>query len=300
MESVLKEIAEITGSENVSLNEPMKKHTTFVIGGEADIFITPESTDALKRVLGLLESKNIPVFVMGNGSNILVGDKGIRGAVVCLSKLCGIEVCGTSIKAEAGIMLSKLAGTATENSLSGLEFASGIPGTLGGAIYMNAGAYGGEMKDVISKVCYLENGEVKEISGAECDFSYRYSIFAGSDKVILGCTVELKNGDKTKIKAEIDELNKRRFEKQPLNKPSAGSTFKRPEGYFAGKLIQDANLQGFSIGGAEVSTKHAGFVINKGGATAKDVLDLINHIKKEVFENFGVELEAEVKLVGEF
>lgn len=300
-EAVVLLIMEIVGAPNVVVREPMKKHTTFMIGGPADLFITPQTIQQLETVIKLLKQMKIPYFVMGNGSNLLVGDQGIRGAVIQLTGLKNCEICGNRVTAEAGILLSKLANTAMKNALSGLEFAAGIPGTLGGALYMNAGAYGGEMKDVVADVTYLDaQGLVQTIPGASCEFGYRCSRFQAAGEIILGCTLQLKDGDMAAIQRETEELNRRRAEKQPLNKPSAGSTFKRPEGHFAGKLIQDAALQGTRIGGAEVSEKHAGFIVNQGGATAADVRQLIAHVQKTVLDQFGVALEPEVKFIGEF
>ena len=267
------------------------------------ILIEPQDTQRLAAVLKLIKRFNIPYFVMGNGSNLLVGDKGIRGAVIKIGN--GMSECdtdGTQITAQSGIKLSRLANTALKNGLCGLEFASGIPGTLGGAVFMNAGAYGGEMKDVISHVKYVSSKdcEIHTLTVQECSFGYRKSAFSDGDKIVTEAVLNLENGDMDEIKARMAELSAKRAEKQPIDKPSAGSTFKRPEGYFAGTLIQDAGLKGLSIGGAEVSQKHAGFVINKGGATAADVRALIEEVQNRVMIKFGVHLEPEVKFVGEF
>ncbi len=296
-------VADLMSKTNVLVNEPMKRHTTFKIGGEADIFIEPSTKEEIIETLRILKQNNIPCFILGNGSNILVSDKGIRGAVIKISKLMeDYSVCDNIITAGAGIKLSRLSNIALNNSLTGIEFAGGIPGTLGGALFMNAGAYGGEMKNVVKTVTYIdtETFEIKTISGEECKFGYRTSIFEEGNKIITDATIELSYGNPEQIKATMTELSAKRCEKQPLEKASAGSTFKRPEGYFAGALIQQSNLMGYQIGGAMVSTKHAGFVINENNATAKDVLDLIEHIKAEVFKNFEVMLEPEVRLVGEF
>ncbi len=297
-----KKFEEILGAENVFENEPMCNHTTFKIGGKADWFLTPQNRDGLLRILAAIKAAGMPCFILGNGSNLLVGDKGIRGAVVCLSKnMNSIRVEGERIYAESGAILSRVSHTALAEGLKGTEFASGIPGTIGGAVYMNAGAYEHEMKEIIESVDYIDScGNVKKASCEECDFGYRKSVFAKKDYIILGCTLKLEKGNSEEIKAQINDYTKRRVSKQPLEKPSAGSTFKRPVGYFAGGLIEQAGLKGYSIGGAQVSEKHAGFVINTGGATAKDVLELIEYIKKTVDEKFGVMLEPEIKMIGEF
>ncbi|MBE7015472.1 MAG: UDP-N-acetylmuramate dehydrogenase [Ruminococcaceae bacterium] len=283
---------------NIVYNELMKNHTSFKIGGPCDEFAQVTSEEEVAELIEYAKSKGIPYTVMGNGSNLLVSDKGIRGLVIKLAKgFEKAEVSGNSIICQSGILLSKLSNFALKNNLSGLEFASGIPGTLGGAIYMNAGAYGGEMKDVVREVTYLENGEIK--TSSQCDFGYRHSIFTDSDAIILSARLELCKGEYDVIKARMEELSAKRNEKQPLSMPSAGSTFKRPEGYFAGKLIEDAGLRGFSIGGAMVSEKHCGFVVNCGNATCSDVVELIHHVQKVVYDKFGVKLEPEVKILGE-
>ncbi len=285
----------------IKKNELMKNHTSFKIGGPADEFCEATSAKEIKELIEYAKEKGMPYMVMGNGSNLLVGDKGIRGLVIKIAKgFDNVEVEGGIITAQSGVLLSRLAKIALRNNLSGLEEVSGIPGTLGGAIYMNAGAYGGEMKDVVKSVTYLDNDEIKIAKGDELEFGYRKSMFSGRDMIILSAEMELKNGNPDEIKAKMEDFKERRTSKQPLTIPSAGSTFKRPEGYFAGKLIEDAGLKGYSVGGAAVSTLHSGFVVNTGEATACDVLDLIGHIKKTVFDKFGVELNEEVKLVGEF
>jgi len=283
----------------IKKNEPLKNHTSFKIGGPADEFCEVSREEDIKELIEYAKEKGIPYTIMGNGSNLLVSDKGVRGLVIKLSKgFDSVEVKGDKIFAKAGILLSKLANFALDNELSGLEFASGIPGTLGGAIYMNAGAYGGEMKDVIKKVTYFSNGEIKESN--DLDFGYRHSRFSGTEDIVLSAEIQLKKADPAEIRAKMDDFKERRCSKQPLSMPSAGSTFKRPEGYFAGKLIEDAGLKGKTIGGAQVSEKHSGFVVNTGDATAQDVLDLIKYIQDTVFEKFGVKLETEVKMLGEF
>jgi UDP-N-acetylmuramate dehydrogenase len=281
-------------------NEPMKNHTSFKIGGAADEFASASGKEEIIELINYAKEKKIPYFIMGNGSNILVSDKGIRGLVIKISgNFSGYEVSGNIIKAESGALLSTLSKAAQKSSLSGIEFASGIPGTLGGAIYMNAGAYGGEMSSIVKSVTYLENGEIKKINDG-FGFGYRRSVFADLGAVILEAELELEKGNPDEIKAQMDDYKIRRTEKQPLSMPSAGSVFKRPQGYFAGRLIEDAGLKGFQIGGAKVSEKHAGFIVNTGGATAEDVLALIKYIQKNVKEKFNVELETEVKIVGEF
>ncbi len=293
---------EIIGSANVFANEPMSKHTTFKIGGTADIFLTPENEEQLKKVYLAAKQAGLPVLILGNGSNLLVGDKGIRGVVICLfKKMDNIEVCGDKIVAGCGAPMSRISSEALKANLSGFEFASGIPGTIGGGVYMNAGAYGWELKDIIETVRYMDgDGNISELSCKECEFGYRKSIFGNKGYIILGCTLKLSKDNSDAIRNRINDYTQRRNTKQPIDKPSAGSVFKRPEGYFAGALIEGANLKGFSIGGAQVSEKHSGFIINTGNATACDVLDLIEYIKAVVFEKNGVVLEPEIKLVGDF
>lgn len=284
----------------VLFDEEMKKHTTFKIGGPADVFVDAESADEVLTAIKIADEAKIPRMVIGNGSNVLVSDKGIEGVVICVgSRMNKITVRDNIIEAEAGALLSSVSNTAQKNSLTGLEFAAGIPGSLGGGIYMNAGAYESELKSVVRCVTYVDGEEnLKKAYGEELDFSYRHSMFSDKNYVIISAELELQFGNPDEIKAQMIELNRRRCEKQPLEFPSAGSTFKRPEGYFAGKLIQDSGLMGHSVGGAMVSEKHAGFVINTGNATAKDVIELIEHIKKTVFDRFGVLLEPEVRLIG--
>ena len=281
-------------------NEPMKNHTTFKIGGLADEFCSAKSIDEIKELIEYAQNKQIPYFVIGNGSNILVSDKGIRGLVIKLSgDFADYEIAGDVIKAKSGALLSTLAKAALSESLSGMEFASGIPGSLGGAVYMNAGAYGGQMSDIVKSVTYLEKGEVKKID-KDFGFGYRKSLFADLGVIVLEAELQLQKGEASEIKAKMEDYKNRRTEKQPLNMPSAGSVFKRPEGNFAGKLIEDAGLKGCKIGGALVSEKHAGFIVNTGNATCAEVMALIRHIQKTVKEKFGVELETEVKIEGEF
>ena len=282
-------------------DEPMKTHTTFRIGGKADCFINATSIDDVKDVLAYAKENNIPLLVMGNGSNMLVSDKGIRGIVLRISKeMNDCKINGCEVFAQAGILLSNLASRIQKAGLSGFEELSGIPGTLGGGIYMNAGAYGGELKNIIKEVTFItRDGVLSTLSAHELDFGYRHSIFEDNGAIILSATLILQKGNPEEIKEKMNEFTKRRNDKQPINMPSAGSTFKRPEGYFAGKLIQDSNLKGYSIGGAQVSEKHSGFVVNTGDATAADVLNLIRHVQNTVKKNFGVELEPEIRLIGE-
>ena len=280
----------------------MKNHTTFRVGGPADIFLTP-SAEELPAVLSVCREERMPVTVIGNGSNLLVGDQGIRGVVICIGfGMRGIRVDGEKIFLEAGVTLAAAAQQAAKAGLTGLEFASGIPGTFGGAVVMNAGAYGGEMKDVIVSVRVIsEDGEILTLSKEELDLSYRHSVIPERGYLVIdGELLLTREKDPDQITERMEELKKKRIEKQPLEYPSAGSTFKRPEGYFAGKLIMDAGLRGFSVGGAAVSEKHCGFVINKGNATAADICALMDEVTRIVKEKYAVTLEPEVKKVGEF
>ena len=288
----------LTNEKNISVNEPMSKHTTFKIGGNADYYVCPESQSELKEIIDTLKKHSLPYMVIGNGSNLLVSDKGIDGAVISTEKITDITVSGKSIYASAGVKLSALASEATKNSLSGLEFAAGIPGTVGGGVFMNAGAYDGEMKNIIEFVRVLRDGQIIDLTPDLCFFGYRTSVFQSTDDIILGASFLLIPGDRDEITQKIYDLNSRRKLKQPLEYPSAGSAFKRPEGYFAGKLIDDSGLRGFSIGGAQVSEKHCGFIINKGGATASDVTELIKFIKTSVYIRYGVKLQEEIRLIG--
>jgi UDP-N-acetylmuramate dehydrogenase len=287
-------------AEAVLFDEPMKNHTSFKIGGPADALVCAQSEDEIQSVLELCRMESVPCMVMGNGSNMLVSDKGIEGVVIKIGEsMSAVSAEGVQVTAQAGVLLSKLANTVCKKGLSGLEFAAGIPGALGGALYMNAGAYGGEMKDVVRSVRYInEKGNICTAEGGELDFGYRHSMFSERGCVILSCIMELSEDNEEDIRARAAEFNRRRAEKQPLSMPSAGSTFKRPEGYFAGKLIEDAGLKGYAVGGAQVSEKHSGFVVNTGGATAQDVLDLIEYIQKTVYDKFNVSLETEVRLIG--
>ena len=290
------------GSDNVYRNEPMRKHTTFRIGGPADFYLCPHSAKEIQKAVAICREEELQYFILGNGSNLLVSDQGYRGVVIQLWKnVSDILVEGCRIRAKAGASLAKIAGEALEEGLTGMEFAAGIPGTLGGAVVMNAGAYGGEMKDILQEVLVMdEQGEIFTLIKEELHLGYRTSIIKEKGYIVLAAALELKPGDRKEIKEKMDELKQRRVEKQPLDMPSAGSTFKRPEGYFAGKLIMDAGLRGFSVGGAQISEKHCGFVVNTGKATANDVLTLIREVQKRVRDKFGVELETEVKFLGEF
>ncbi len=282
-------------------NESMSLHTTFKIGGAAEMFVSVESAKELSALIRLANETKTPFMVIGNGSNMLVSDKGIRGLVIEIGQgMAECRVENNIIHAGAGILLSKLAAVALQAGLSGLEEISGIPGTLGGGVYMNAGAYGGELKNVIKKVTYVDNsGDVHTINNSECQFGYRNSVLNDCEKYIISAELELQTGNKDGIAEKMAEYSKRRREKQPLAYPSAGSTFKRPEGHFAGGLIEQAGLKGYKSGGAMVSELHAGFVINCGGATADDVRNVIAHVQKTVLEKFGVMLEPEVKFIGE-
>ena len=295
-------LTSILGTDRVLADEPMDRHTTFRIGGPADYLVMPENAEEIRECIRICRETEIPYYIIGNGSNLLVGDGGIRGLVIEIGDgMSGVVIDGERIRAGAGTKLGYLARQAMEAGLSGLEFAGGIPGSFGGAVFMNAGAYGGEMRQVIETVDVLtKDGEELTIPAEEMDFSYRHSIVSEKGYIVLGAALKLEKKDREEILALMDDLAERRTSKQPLNYPSAGSTFKRPEGYFAGKLIQDAGLRGFRIGGAMVSEKHCGFVINAGGATAADVIALMAHIQDEVERTAGVRLEPEVRKIGEF
>ena len=292
----------ILSEEKIRRDEPMKTHTTFRVGGPADYFVMPETAEEVQRVTELCRTEEVPCYVIGNGSNLLVSDDGYRGVILQIYRsMSGISVQGNIIRAQAGALLSAIAAKACENSLTGFEFAAGIPGTIGGASVMNAGAYGGEMKDVLKSVTVLDSaGQIRRIDRENLEMSYRTSIISREGYITLEVEIELSAGNPEEIKARMDDLRTRRVTKQPLEYPSAGSTFKRPEGYFAGKLIQDAGLAGFQVGGAKVSEKHCGFVINTGNATAADIHSLMRQVSAQVEEKFGVALEPEVKRLGVF
>ena len=289
------------GKDNVLINEPMSKHTTFKTGGNADYFVVPDATNSqsIIETIKYCKDNNINYMVLGNGSNVLIKDEGIRGVVLSLKNFDFFEIKDNYVKVGAGLTIAKASRLYLENSFAGLEFACGIPGTIGGAIYMNAGAYGGETKDVIDTVTYidLDSLDIRTISNEECQFAYRNSLFHSLNAIILSCTLKIVHGNVDEIKNKMDENMKSRNEKQPVNMPCAGSIFRREEGVVVAKLIDDAGLKGYKIGGAEVSTLHAGFIVNTGNATSKDVLDLIEHIKKVVKEKYGVTLHEEVKII---
>ncbi len=301
-ELLIETLQKAAGEQQVKINEPMSSHITFRVGGAADIFVDITGEQALSDCVKACNAQNAPWYLIGNGSNLLVGDQGCRQVILHIGKEFGaIRIEGEEIEVEAGALLVTLAKAAAEQSLGGLEFASGIPGSLGGGIYMNAGAYGGEMKDVVKSVRVMNReGEIFTLSGEEMDFGYRTSRAAKEGLIVLSARLILQHRDKQAIMDEMAALRQKRVEKQPLDKPSAGSTFKRPEGYFAGKLIMDAGLAGYRVGGAMVSPKHCGFVVNDGGATAKDVLTLIEDVQAKVAQEFQVKLEPEVKMLGEF
>lgn len=295
-------LAEIAGSAHVRCDEPMSSHTTFKVGGPADFFVKPETTEQLTDVIRFCREQELSYFILGNGSNLLVSDRGYRGVIINIAdNMAAVSVDDAYIRAQAGAMLTRVSRLAGENGLSGLEFASGIPGTIGGAVCMNAGAYGGEMKEIVCRVHAVdEDGELYSFENDDMDFSYRHSIIEDRELIVVGTELKLEHGDRKAIDERVRELGAARREKQPLEFPSAGSTFKRPEGYFAGKLIMDAGLRGYAVGGAQVSEKHCGFVVNRGGATACDVMTLIRDVQHRVMDKFGVMLETEVRLLGEF
>ena len=292
----------VIGKDSILSDEPMSRHTTFRVGGPADFFVIPKAKEEVRDVIRICKEAGMPYYIIGNGSNLLVSDAGYRGVIVQIYKeMNEVKVEGDLVKAQAGALLSGIAAKALGAELSGFEFASGIPGTIGGACVMNAGAYGGEMKDVLESVTVLTGeGKIIELGRNELELGYRTSVIAKKGYIVLGAALKLERGDGEKSKTYMDELKEKRVTKQPLEYPSAGSTFKRPEGYFAGKLIQDAGLRGFQVGGAQVSEKHCGFVINRDHATSADICNLMNQVSEIVFEKFGVRLEAEVKKIGEF
>lgn len=300
-ERILEKIESVVANGRVMVDEPMKRHTTFKIGGPADLLVEPSSIEEVEGVLNICRSEDIPVTVIGNGSNLLVRDGGIRGVVVKIAELLSdVSVYEEKIVAEAGALMSKISSKALEHSLGGFEFASGIPGTIGGAVTMNAGAYGGEIKDYVSAVtCIDSEGQVKEYSGEEMAFGYRKSLVQVEGLVVLRVEISLNRGDRDEIKSKIDDYTERRTSKQPLHLPSGGSTFKRPEGHFAGKLIEDAGLRGLRHRNIQVSEKHCGFVVNLGESKAEDVLNLIGVVQKTVYDKFGIQLEPEIRIIGE-
>ncbi len=296
------ELTELLGNDRVLTNEPMSRHTTFRIGGPADLFLLPNTIEEIKKIREICIREQEPYFILGNGSNLLVSDSGFRGVIIqTYRNLAQIQVEGDCIRAQAGTLLSGIAQAARAASLTGFEFAAGIPGTLGGAVVMNAGAYGGEMKDVLKEATVLDGeGQIRRIPVQELAMGYRTSVIKEAGYTVLEAVISLKKGDPKQIRETMKDLAQRRISKQPLEYPSAGSTFKRPEGYFAGKLIMDSGLRGYTHGGAQVSEKHCGFVINAGGATAKDVCELMEHVQETVYEKYNVKLEPEVKFLGDF
>lgn len=301
-QEIRKMFCDLLGEERVFTEELMSQHTTFKIGGPADYFLVPEKSEDVGAIVKLCKKEGIPYFILGNGSNLLVGDGGYRGAVIQIYKnMSAVKIEGTTITAQAGALLSAVAAAAKNASLTGFEFAGGIPGTVGGAAVMNAGAYGGEMKDVLREVTVMDKeGEIFVLPAEKLELGYRTSIIKKAGYIVLEAKIQLKKGDQEAIRETMKDLTIRRTTKQPLEYPSAGSTFKRPEGYFAGKLIMDSGLAGYQVGGAQVSEKHCGFVINAGGATAKDVRILMDNVRDIVYKKYGVTLEPEVKFLGDF
>ena len=293
---------DLLGEDRVFTEEAMSQHTTFKIGGPADYFLMPDKGEDVGRVIKICKEKEIPYFILGNGSNLLVGDGGYRGAVIQIYRnMSSVTVEGNEITAQAGALLSAVAAAAKNASLTGFEFAGGIPGTIGGAVVMNAGAYGGEMKDVLTEVTVMNaEGDIFTLPTEELELGYRTSIIKTAGYIVLEAKIRLKEGDPEVIRETMKDLTIRRTTKQPLEYPSAGSTFKRPEGYFAGKLIMDSGLAGYQVGGAQVSEKQWGFVINAGDATARDVRTLMDNVRDIVYKKYGVTLEPEVKFLGEF
>ncbi|NLD46220.1 MAG: UDP-N-acetylmuramate dehydrogenase [Clostridiaceae bacterium] len=300
-ELIYQAVASITDEKNIKIDEPMRCHTSFKVGGPADLLVAPASSEELSRIIKYCKKEDVPIFVMGNGTNLLVTDKGIRGVVVKIfDNFNKYTVKDNVIEAYGGALLSSVSKAALKNELTGLEFASGIPGTIGGAVAMNAGAYGGEMKDVVVETEYMDkDGEVRLIKGEEHEFAYRTSFIQKQHGIVLKSRLRLKAGNRSEIEKLMEDLTYRRRDKQPLEMPSAGSVFKRPEGYFAGKLIEDCGLRGYSIGGAQVSFKHCGFIVNNGNADSRDVLNLVKFIQERVKEKFGVELLTEIRIIGE-
>ena len=301
-DKIYQRFCDCIGTQNVLLDEPMKRHTTFRIGGPAKYLLQPCTVAEVVSLLQICKEEGVRFSIIGNGSNLLVSDKGVSGAVIQIYKnMSRIIVEGNSIKAEAGALLGKLAAAAANDALSGLEFAAGIPGTVGGAVVMNAGAYGGEIKDVITQVTVVSQaGEIITLAQSELEMGYRTSIIKKKQYIVLETVFTLQNDNIEAIQAKMDELKEKRVSKQPLEYASAGSTFKRPKGHFAGKLIMDAGLRGYAVGDAQVSEKHCGFVINKGEASAADVIGLIKEVKGKVKDKFGIELEPEVQFLGDF
>ncbi|MBZ9636846.1 UDP-N-acetylmuramate dehydrogenase [Clostridium sp. FP1] len=297
---LFKQLYEVIDKANIMIDEPMKNHTYFKVGGPADILVTPEDIKEIQAIIKICKENGVKYYLIGNGSNLLVKDGGIRGVVIKLSKIDKIEVEGNKIRAQSGATLYNVAEVALGSGLKGMEFASGIPGSIGGAAAMNAGAYDGEMSMVMESMLAIDNnGELLTLTKGEMELAYRSSAIFKYGYTVVSVTLNLQVGDMKVIKARMDTLAKRRSDKQPLEYPSAGSTFKRPEGHFAGKLIEDCGLKGTYVGGAQVSEKHSGFIINKKNASAKDILELIQLVQNQVKEKFGVQLHTEVKIWGE-
>lgn len=300
--TISEELGNLIAAGKIRLAEPMKQHTSFKVGGPADLFLMPDSEEEIHRIIQYFSNKNgeWPLLVIGNGSNLLVKDNGIRGVVLCLTGFRKIQIQGNRVIAQGGALLSAVANEALKYSLKGMEFSSGIPGTVGGAVTMNAGAYGPEIKDVIECARVMDrSGKCHTLSPEELELGYRTSIIERKQFIVLEATFRLEQGDAVAIKNRMDELNHRRSDKQPLNYPSAGSTFKRPNGYFAAKLIEDTGLKGFRVGGAMVSEKHSGFIINYENSTSADILELIRQVSKRVQDKYDVVMEPEVRIIGE-
>ena len=300
IKDIYEKLQAIVSKEYVVQNKPLKNHTYTQLGGNADFFVTPKTTEQIKEVVLLAKDENIPFMLLGNGSNLIIKDGGIRGIVMYLGELDELTVEGTTLKAQSGALIANVSKYALEHHLTGLEFACGIPGSVGGALFMNAGAYGGEIKDVLTKAIVMDReGNVLELTASDLDLDYRTSNIPEKGYIVFEAEFELEAGKVEDIKAVMDDLTFKRESKQPLEYPTCGSVFKRPPGYFAGKLIQDSHLQGVQIGGAEVSKKHAGFIINKDKATATEYIQLIEHVQDVVKEKFDVQLEREVRIIGE-
>ena len=301
IEKLTKEMQEFINKEDIYANEPMSKHTTFKIGGTADIFVKLRSTEQIEKLINLCNEKNVPIKVIGNGSNILVKDNGVRGVVakICTNSYEFLDE--ETIRVDAGMLNVKVSMILVEHSLTGFEFASGIPGTIGGAVKMNAGAYGSQMSDVVVKTKYidLKDMQIKEINNAEQKFEYRKSLFSTTSSIIIDTTLRLKKAEKEEIQEKISKNNESRKTKQPIEKPSAGSTFKRGKDFITAQLIDECGLKGYTVGGAQVSTKHAGFVVNTGNATASDVIKLVEIIKQKVQEKFNKDIDLEIEIIGE-
>lgn len=300
-QEIYRELIALTAEDRVQMDVPMKEFTTFRTGGPADVMVEPSCTAELAAIIRMLKEQDAPFYVLGNGSNVLVGDRGYRGVIINIGKeMSSIQITGTTMTVQAGAMLSTAARAAYDHSLQGMEFASGIPGSVGGAVFMNAGAYGGEMKQILLSATAVDaDGSVVRYSAADMELGYRHSAFESNGAVVTEAVLGLRPGDKEAIKDLMMDLAERRRSKQPLSLPSAGSTFKRPPGHFAGKLIDDAKMRGASVGGAQVSPKHAGFIVNNGDATSQDILELIALVQMKVKENSGVDLEREVRVIGE-